>query len=103
MCFSKEALSSPLTTLPSQALQTEAVKLFKVPPRSRRRIFVSLFGCQTSAIRLDSANATDVASSKPPSRSSDVSTVHQRGHRCSSYRLPCVTGPKCFAGLFDSP
>uniref|UniRef100_A0A665TYZ9 Pleckstrin homology domain containing, family H (with MyTH4 domain) member 2 n=1 Tax=Echeneis naucrates TaxID=173247 RepID=A0A665TYZ9_ECHNA len=29
LCFSKEALSSPLTTLPSQALQTEAVKLFK--------------------------------------------------------------------------
>jgi len=30
LCFSKEALLSPLTTLPSQALQTEAVKLFKV-------------------------------------------------------------------------
>ncbi|KAM9803961.1 pleckstrin homology domain-containing family H member 2 [Neosynchiropus ocellatus] len=30
LCFSKEALSSPLTTLPSQALQTEAVKLFKI-------------------------------------------------------------------------
>lgn len=30
LCFSKEALTSPLTTLPSQALQTEAVKLFKV-------------------------------------------------------------------------
>ncbi|KAJ8250639.1 hypothetical protein COCON_G00225610 [Conger conger] len=29
MCFSKEGLSSPLTTLPSQALQTEAIKLFK--------------------------------------------------------------------------
>ncbi|CAJ1066905.1 pleckstrin homology domain-containing family H member 2 [Xyrichtys novacula] len=29
LCFSKEALSSPLTTLPSLALQTEAVKLFK--------------------------------------------------------------------------
>uniref|UniRef100_A0A8C5DWV9 Pleckstrin homology domain containing, family H (with MyTH4 domain) member 2 n=1 Tax=Gouania willdenowi TaxID=441366 RepID=A0A8C5DWV9_GOUWI len=29
LCFTKEALSSPLTTLPSQALQTEAVKLFK--------------------------------------------------------------------------
>ncbi|XP_049927890.1 pleckstrin homology domain-containing family H member 2 [Epinephelus moara] len=29
LCFSKEALPSPLTTLPSQALQTEAVKLFK--------------------------------------------------------------------------
>ncbi|XP_075903426.1 pleckstrin homology domain-containing family H member 2 isoform X2 [Nelusetta ayraudi] len=29
LCFSKEALRSPLTTLPSQALQTEAVKLFK--------------------------------------------------------------------------
>uniref|UniRef100_A0A3B4FFN1 Pleckstrin homology, MyTH4 and FERM domain containing H2 n=1 Tax=Pundamilia nyererei TaxID=303518 RepID=A0A3B4FFN1_9CICH len=29
LCFSKEALSFPLTTLPSQALQTEAVKLFK--------------------------------------------------------------------------
>ncbi|KAG7229889.1 hypothetical protein INR49_009606 [Caranx melampygus] len=29
LCFSKEALSSPLTTLPSQALQTEALKLFK--------------------------------------------------------------------------
>lgn len=44
MCFSKEALLSPLTTLPSQALQTEAVKLFKVPPRSRRHIFVCSFG-----------------------------------------------------------
>lgn len=30
LCFNKEALTSPLTTLPSQALQTEAVKLFKV-------------------------------------------------------------------------
>uniref|UniRef100_A0A3B4B1G6 Uncharacterized protein n=1 Tax=Periophthalmus magnuspinnatus TaxID=409849 RepID=A0A3B4B1G6_9GOBI len=30
LCFSKEALASPLTTLPSQALQTEAVKLFKL-------------------------------------------------------------------------
>ncbi|KAB5581919.1 hypothetical protein PHYPO_G00181110 [Pangasianodon hypophthalmus] len=29
LCFSKEALSTPLTTLPSQALQTEAIKLFK--------------------------------------------------------------------------
>ncbi|KAG7250976.1 hypothetical protein CRUP_020163, partial [Coryphaenoides rupestris] len=29
LCFSKNALVSPLTTLPSQALQTEAVKLFK--------------------------------------------------------------------------
>ncbi|XP_061914794.1 pleckstrin homology domain-containing family H member 2 [Entelurus aequoreus] len=29
LSFSKEALSSPLTTVPSQALQTEAVKLFK--------------------------------------------------------------------------
>lgn len=29
LCFSKDALTSPLTTLPSQALQTEAVKLFK--------------------------------------------------------------------------
>uniref|UniRef100_A0A7N6ARU4 Pleckstrin homology domain containing, family H (with MyTH4 domain) member 2 n=1 Tax=Anabas testudineus TaxID=64144 RepID=A0A7N6ARU4_ANATE len=29
LCLSKEALSSPLTTLPSQALQTEAIKLFK--------------------------------------------------------------------------
>ncbi|XP_077470135.1 pleckstrin homology domain-containing family H member 2 [Stigmatopora argus] len=29
LCFSKEGLLSPLTTLPSQALQTEAVKLFK--------------------------------------------------------------------------
>uniref|UniRef100_A0AAV2JN81 PH domain-containing protein n=1 Tax=Knipowitschia caucasica TaxID=637954 RepID=A0AAV2JN81_KNICA len=29
LCFSKDALTSPLTTLPSPALQTEAVKLFK--------------------------------------------------------------------------
>ncbi|XP_066534880.1 pleckstrin homology domain-containing family H member 2 [Hoplias malabaricus] len=29
LCFSKEALTSPLSTLPSQALQTEAIKLFK--------------------------------------------------------------------------
>ncbi|KAF7710663.1 pleckstrin homology domain-containing family H member 2 [Silurus meridionalis] len=29
LCFSKEALTTPLTTLPSQALQTEAIKLFK--------------------------------------------------------------------------
>ncbi|TSK42142.1 Pleckstrin homology domain-containing family H member 2 [Bagarius yarrelli] len=29
LCFSKEALTTPLTTLPSQALQTEATKLFK--------------------------------------------------------------------------
>lgn len=60
MCFSKEALSSPLTTLPSQALQTEAVKLFKVPPRGRRRIFVCLFGRRTSAVGLDSANTTQL-------------------------------------------
>lgn len=30
LCFSKEGLRSPLTTLPSEALQTEALKLFKV-------------------------------------------------------------------------
>lgn len=29
LCFSKEGLLFPLTTLPSQALQTEAIKLFK--------------------------------------------------------------------------
>ncbi|TRY88747.1 hypothetical protein DNTS_029676 [Danionella cerebrum] len=29
LCFTKEGLSSPLTTLPSTALQTEAIKLFK--------------------------------------------------------------------------
>ncbi|XP_052001626.1 pleckstrin homology domain-containing family H member 1-like [Xyrauchen texanus] len=29
LCFSKEGLRSPLTTLPSEALQTEALKLFK--------------------------------------------------------------------------
>uniref|UniRef100_A0A8C1RK71 Pleckstrin homology domain containing, family H (with MyTH4 domain) member 2 n=1 Tax=Cyprinus carpio TaxID=7962 RepID=A0A8C1RK71_CYPCA len=29
LCFTNEGLSSPLTTLPSQALQTEAIKLFK--------------------------------------------------------------------------
>ncbi|XP_036398423.1 pleckstrin homology domain-containing family H member 1 [Megalops cyprinoides] len=29
LCFSKEGLHSPLTTLPSEALQTEALKLFK--------------------------------------------------------------------------
>lgn len=30
LCHSKEGLISPLTTLPSEALQTEAIKLFKV-------------------------------------------------------------------------
>ncbi|XP_062851074.1 pleckstrin homology domain-containing family H member 2 [Trichomycterus rosablanca] len=30
LCFSKEALTTSLTTLPSQALQTEAIKLFKM-------------------------------------------------------------------------
>ncbi|XP_072545700.1 pleckstrin homology domain-containing family H member 1 [Salminus brasiliensis] len=29
LCFSKDGLQSPLTTLPSEALQTEALKLFK--------------------------------------------------------------------------
>ncbi|XP_043931003.1 pleckstrin homology domain-containing family H member 2 [Protopterus annectens] len=29
LCYSKEGISSPLTTLPSEALQTEAIKLFK--------------------------------------------------------------------------
>ncbi|KAM4042946.1 pleckstrin homology domain-containing family H member 2 [Anomaloglossus baeobatrachus] len=29
LCHSKEAISAPLTTLPSEALQTEAIKLFK--------------------------------------------------------------------------
>ncbi|XP_051507154.1 pleckstrin homology domain-containing family H member 2 isoform X2 [Myxocyprinus asiaticus] len=29
LCYTKEGLSSPLSTLPSQALQTEAIKLFK--------------------------------------------------------------------------
>nr|DBA27194.1 TPA: hypothetical protein GDO54_011362 [Pyxicephalus adspersus] len=29
LCHSKEAITSPLTTLPSEALQTEAIKLFK--------------------------------------------------------------------------
>lgn len=30
LCHSKEGIISPLTTLPSEALQTEAIKLFKV-------------------------------------------------------------------------
>ena len=30
LCHSKEGILSPLTTLPSEALQTEAIKLFKV-------------------------------------------------------------------------
>lgn len=30
LCHSKEGIVSPLTTLPSEALQTEAIKLFKV-------------------------------------------------------------------------
>ncbi|XP_041107363.1 pleckstrin homology domain-containing family H member 2 [Polyodon spathula] len=29
LCYSKEGITSPLTTLPSEALQTEAIKLFK--------------------------------------------------------------------------
>lgn len=32
LCHSKEGITSPLTTLPSEALQTEAIKLFKVKP-----------------------------------------------------------------------
>lgn len=35
LSFSKEGLRSPLTTLPSEALQTEALKLFKVRPSLR--------------------------------------------------------------------
>lgn len=34
LCFSKDGLRSPLTTLPSEALQTEALKLFKVSSTS---------------------------------------------------------------------
>lgn len=30
LCHSKEGIASPLTTLPSEALRTEAIKLFKV-------------------------------------------------------------------------
>jgi len=30
LCHSKEGITCPLTTLPSEALQTEAIKLFKV-------------------------------------------------------------------------
>lgn len=30
LCYSKDGLFTSLTTLPSEALQTEAVKLFKV-------------------------------------------------------------------------
>ena len=30
LCYSKDGLYTSLTTLPSEALQTEAVKLFKV-------------------------------------------------------------------------
>lgn len=36
LSFCKEGLRSPLTTLPSEALQTEALKLFKVSPGGAR-------------------------------------------------------------------
>ena len=32
LCYSKDGLYTSLTTLPSEALQTEALKLFKVKP-----------------------------------------------------------------------
>lgn len=60
LCFSKEGLSSPLTTLPSQALQTEAIKLFKVsrqrvtntgwPGYSHRTLFTQLTTAQYSLL-----------------------------------------------------
>lgn len=37
LCHSKEGIISPLTTLPSEALQTEAIKLFKV------KLYVGLY------------------------------------------------------------
>lgn len=39
LSFCKEGLRSPLTTLPSEALQTEALKLFKVSLSTSNRSF----------------------------------------------------------------
>lgn len=50
LCFNKEALSSPLTTLPSQALQTEAIKLFKVPTGAMYTIFECYSGHERLAL-----------------------------------------------------
>lgn len=103
LCFSKEALTSPLTTLPSQALQTEAVKLFKVRTNMHR-----------NSLNI-TPNITSVCLWQSPSYrvshhmctlsplSSDLSAFYQRGHRCSSHRLPCLTGTKCVAGVSSPP
>lgn len=92
MCFNKEALTSPLTTLPSQALQTEAVKLFKVRTVMPRNLL---------NITPNNHVSHRVRTLSP--LSSDLSAFHQRGHRCSSHRLPCLTGTECAASVSRPP
>lgn len=43
LSFCKEGLRSPLTTLPSEALQTEALKLFKVRLQTPHQLFLFVF------------------------------------------------------------
>lgn len=62
MCFSKEALSSPLTTLPSQALQTEAVKLFKVTMCTRLDLLFWTWKTKQTAVCFGQANTGNLTS-----------------------------------------
>lgn len=103
LCFSKEALASPLTTLPSPALQTEAVKLFKVPEGTSCSLSECCSGRERLADHLVHLMGVNLCIISSSSLCSDLSALHQRGHRRSSHRLPRVTGPKRFADLFDSP
>ena len=62
LSFCKEGLRSPLTTLPSEALQTEALKLFKV----RLLIFLSSLSLSSSFL-LCPVQTTRVCSRHHPS------------------------------------
>lgn len=49
LCYSKDGLHTSLTTLPSEALQTEALKLFKVLKGTLHafQLFCSIVGATT--------------------------------------------------------
>ena len=89
LLHSKESITSPLTTLPSENLHNEAIKLFKV---------------------LEPVNVICVSCSFHThfiliffSSFAGPSTVYLRFARLGGHRLPRCAGPECTSSVLESP
>lgn len=60
LCYSKDGLHMPLTTLPSEALQTEALKLFKVFKETMQMAFHNVLFKHWIAVRESEVCLRDV-------------------------------------------